>query len=428
MGTTATGDRTQLAAAEQELQLQQDTQTRLLREQREKQRQLDKLEATREAEQEAQGTYGTKVILQSDLTGICGLVAQLGQVDPQFQLALETAAGARLGQMVVEDDAIAARAIELLKQRRAGRATFLPLNRLQPPRIMEPLGMRSALGFIDLAVNLIRCDARYRKIFAYVFGSTVVFETLEAGRSHLGKGRIVTLEGDLLETTGAMSGGSQTQRATLHFGRQSLEDSAEVQALRKRLADLEQILSSSDRIVTQKAASVKQLTQALTEARQQSREAQLRLEQGWREQERLQQEFQQIQEQLERQQGELQAVTARLAILSGQIPKEQARLQLELNRLAQLEATGSSQEWQELQAEIKVQETQWQQQETALRQAEEKARNLTLQNQRLAEKLAETQERLQQAQTQQQQQQAQSAVRNQELQAITEKLPSVKPN
>jgi chromosome segregation protein len=79
----------QLAAAEQERSVQQDTQNRLLNEQREKHRQLDKLEATKQAQQEAQGTYATQIILQSDLSGICGLVAQLGQVDPRYHLALE---------------------------------------------------------------------------------------------------------------------------------------------------------------------------------------------------------------------------------------------------------------------------------------------------------------------------------------------------
>jgi chromosome segregation protein len=105
-----------LVTAEQELQIQQQTQTRLLAEQREKQRQLDKLEAQAQAQQEAQGTYATKVILHSDLPGVCGLVAQLGRVEPRYQLALETAAGARLGNLVVEDDGVAAAGIELLKQ------------------------------------------------------------------------------------------------------------------------------------------------------------------------------------------------------------------------------------------------------------------------------------------------------------------------
>ena len=123
-----------LAEAEQGLQLQQETQARLIQEQRNKQRQLDKLEAQAQALQESQGTQATKLLIQSGLPGICGLVAQLGRVEPRFQLALEVSAGARLGYLVVENDGVAANGIEWLKKQRAGRATFLPLNAIRVPR------------------------------------------------------------------------------------------------------------------------------------------------------------------------------------------------------------------------------------------------------------------------------------------------------
>lgn len=81
-----------LSATEKELQIQQDTQKRLLNEQREKQRSLDKLEAQLAAQQEVQGTQASKVILQSGIPGVCGLVVELGRVEHRHQLALETAA------------------------------------------------------------------------------------------------------------------------------------------------------------------------------------------------------------------------------------------------------------------------------------------------------------------------------------------------
>ena len=158
-----------LNAAEQELQLQRQTQTRLLQEQRNKQRQFDKLEAQAQAQQEAQGTHATRLILQADLPGVCGLVAQLGRVEPEYQLALETAAGGRLGHLVVEDDGVAAAGIELLKQKRAGRATFLPLNKVRGRNGSRSLALQRAEGFIDYAINLIECDPRYQDIFAHVF-------------------------------------------------------------------------------------------------------------------------------------------------------------------------------------------------------------------------------------------------------------------
>jgi len=115
-----------LTLAEQNHVISQDTQKRLLKEQRDKQRELDKLEATKQAQQEAQGTYATQILLQSDLPGICGLVAQLGEVEESYQIALEIAAGGRLGHVVVQDDSVAAAGIALLKQRASVGPLFYP--------------------------------------------------------------------------------------------------------------------------------------------------------------------------------------------------------------------------------------------------------------------------------------------------------------
>ena len=151
-----------LAAAEQEVDLQRDTQTRLLDEQRQKQRTLDKLEAKAQAQQESQGTYATKVLLQTGLPGVCGLVAQLGRVDERYQRALEIAAGGRLGFLVVEDDRVASAGIRLLKEKRSGRATFLPLNKIRAPRISKVSAWQRPDGFVDYAADLIDYDPQYQ--------------------------------------------------------------------------------------------------------------------------------------------------------------------------------------------------------------------------------------------------------------------------
>ena len=409
-----------LTAAQGELTLQQDTQTRLLREQRDKQRQLDKLEATAQAQQEAQGTYATKVILQANLPGICGLVAQLGQVDPRYQLALETAAGGRLGYVVVEDDGVAAAGIELLKQKRAGRATFLPLNRIQPPRAHSVV-MHYARGFIDLAVNLIDTPPRYRQIFAYIFGSTVVFQTLNDARPHLGKQRIVTLEGDLLESSGAMTGGSRPTRSSLHFGTATASESEEIERLRGRLAEIEQILVRSDRLVAQKTATVRQLTQELTEARQLGREQQLRLEGLNKENERLARQAQ-LHIQLEANTQERDHAQQRLHELTTQIPVIEAQLQSQQQQLAQLEATGTSSEWQQVQSLIKAQEAQLQEREAALRQVQEQSKDLLNQHQRLEEKIVESGQRLEEGRRQKAEGRRQKAEAEAELLRVDEQI------
>ncbi len=412
-----------LTAAEQELQIQQQTQTRLLSEQRDKQRQLDKLEAQAQAEQEAQGTYATKVILQSDLPGVCGLVAQLGRVEPRYQLALETAAGARLGNLVVEDDGVAAAGIELLKQKRAGRATFLPLNKIQPSRLTDTASLRYANGFIDYAVNLIDCEPRYRAIFAYVFGGTVVFESLNAARPYLGKYRMVTLEGEILESSGAMTGGSSsTQRSGLHFGTSDAIESAEMAVLRNRLQEIEQILERCGELIHQGSASVKQLTKELTEAKAKRSETQLRLEQLHKEIKNLTSQLEQVRSLLAKNTQELATASERLQTLDVELPAREAQLQDLRQQLAELEKSQTHSEWQQIQSLIKDLEAQLNEREKALRAAEKQLQDLENQQQRVSEKIAEGYRRVAEySSTQQSVLEQQAAISSQVL-AVSEQI------
>ncbi|MCX7594075.1 MAG: chromosome segregation protein SMC [Fischerella sp.] len=410
-----------LAATEQELQIQQETQKRLLQEQREKQRQLDRLEAQAQAQQEMQGTGASKVILQSGIPGICGLVVQLGRVEPRFQLALEIAAGARLGHIVVEDDLVAAAGIELLKQKRAGRATFLPLNKIHAPKFTPDATLRLAQGFIGYAVNLIECAPRYRDVFAYVFGNTVVFSTLEHARKNLGLYRIVTLEGELLETSGAMTGGSIVQRSGLRFGSGEATESEEIVALKKRLADLERILERCTQAIASVSTRTKQLSQELTEARQVRREQQLQLEQLQKEIKTLTLQMESTRSQLAQNIERLVHAQSRLEILDRNLSKQEQQLQQLRQALADLEASQTPQEWQQIQTAIKNQEQQLQQREQTLKEAEQRLKSLENQQQRLQEKNQEAIERIKEYQYEQLKQQDQlAALREQEAAIIAE--------
>jgi chromosome segregation protein len=407
-----------LAATEQELQTQRQTQTRLLSEQRDKQRQLDKLEAQAQAQQEAQGTYATKIILQADIPGVHGLVAQLGRVEPHYQLALETAAGGRLGHVVVADDAVAAVGIELLKQKRAGRATFLPLNKIKPPRFSPIVALRHAQGFIDYAVHLIDCEPRYQTIFAYVFGSTVVFETLNTARPYLGQCRIVTLDGELLESSGAMTGGSSSYRSGLHFGISDTSESAEMIALRSRLQDIEAMLKRCDEWLERESATAKQLTQTLTDARETRSQTQLRLEQSRKDIQALTEQQTQVRSLLAKNTQEVQTATERLQQLNQALPAQESQLQALRQQLAQLEAEQTPQEWQQIQSQIKTQEAVLGDREQALREAERQLQALENQHQRTNEKLATSYQRIAEYQTQHQSIQDQQTEINRQLQAI----------
>ncbi|WP_414587064.1 chromosome segregation protein SMC [Scytonema sp. PCC 10023] len=396
-----------VSATEQELQIQQETQKRLLQEQREKQRQLDKLEAQQAAQQEVQGTQASKVILQSGMPGVCGLVVQLGRVEPRHQLALEIAAGARLGHIVVEDDSIAAAGIELLKQKRAGRATFLPLNKIHASKFTQDFTLRYANGFVNYAVNLIECDRRYKDVFTYVFGNTVVFETINQARQHLGLYRIVTLDGELLETSGAMTGGSTNQRSSLRFAGVEAAESEEVSSLKSRLADIERILERCSEAISTLSSRTKRLTQELTEARQARREQQLQLEQLHKEIKSLTAQLETTRSQLSQNSEKLATVRSRLEVLEAELPTQEQQLQQLRQALAELEQSQTPQEWQQIQATIKIQEQQLQQRDAALREGEQKLKNLENQQQRLQEKIQEGEQRIEAYHEEQRNQQTQ---------------------
>lgn len=382
----------QLVAVEQDLQIQQDTQTRLLQEQRDKQRKLDKLEAQQQAVQEASGTYATKMLQQSGISGICGLVAQLGRVEPKYQLALEIAAGGRLGNMVVENDSVGASGIEFLKRQRAGRMTFLPLNKIRPSRLNRDDSLRwGAAGFIDYAVNLIDCDPRYQDIFGYVFGSTVVFDSLANARRYLGQHRIVTLDGEILETSGAMTGGSVSRRSgSLHFGTVDGNDSAEMgemEAHRQRLQEIEIVLERCLVEISRRKEDVKERSQALIEGKQYFRETQLKVEQIESELQKLTKQQEHGRSQLEQNIQELAHAQSRLISLEQEIPTQEVQLTELRQTLAELEKSHTHSEWQQMQSLIRSQEAVLQEQEATWRAAQQQQQELENQQQLLQEKV-----------------------------------------
>jgi len=149
------------------------------------------------------------------LPGIYGTIAELGSVDHKYSAALEIAAGGKMQAVVVEDDEDAARAIDYLKQRQGGRATFLPLNKMEPRRPYKDLSDRQ--GVVGYAIDLIDFDSRFESAFWYVFRDTLIVDTLTNARRLMGGLRMVTLEGDMVEKSGAMVGGSKQQRSGLSF-------------------------------------------------------------------------------------------------------------------------------------------------------------------------------------------------------------------
>ncbi len=229
--------------------IQERTRNRLEKEQSKLENDIARLESRNEIIYESRGTSALTLLLESGLDGIHGTVANLGEVEDRYRTALEVAAGTRLGQIVVDNDRIAAKSIDLLKRKRAGRLTFLPLNKiLKNSQNKSEVFQRTVVtdlntntGLIGRAIDLIEFDQLYKHVFGYVFGETVVFGDLSSARDQIGIKRAVTLEGELLEKSGAMTGGSFNNRSLgLSFGRVKDNDDSDI--LKNRLLEVGETL------------------------------------------------------------------------------------------------------------------------------------------------------------------------------------------
>ena len=149
----------------------------------------------------------------SSRSGVHGTIAELAEVDDKYSTAMNTPPEG-LGHRGGGDGV--AECIQYLKRHDLGRATFLPLNKMLDgrPRGKAILAAKEAVGF---AIDLVRFYERYRAAFWYVFGDTVVVDTLDHARKLMGGVRLVTMGGELLEASGAMIGG-KTDASSLRFG------------------------------------------------------------------------------------------------------------------------------------------------------------------------------------------------------------------
>jgi chromosome segregation protein len=172
------------------------------------------------------------------LAGIHGAVVELIKVDRKHETAIETALGSALQNIVVETEADARQAIYFLKQKQLGRATFLPLDvireRAIPDREREEAAKQK--GFVGVAVDLVRYDARYDAVMRNLLGQIIVADGLEeAGRIAAAcryRYRVVTLDGDVVNAGGSMTGGSRQKQGANLLGR-----SRQIEAMDKEIAE-----------------------------------------------------------------------------------------------------------------------------------------------------------------------------------------------
>ena len=155
--------------------------------------------------------------LKKSIKGIYGTIYELGKVEKKYALALEIAAGMRMKSVVVDNEITAAKCINILKENKLGVATFLPLNKIKT-RIISEDEKKLAKETHGFALGLIKFDNKYSNAFNYVFGGTIIVNDLqEARKLGVGRGRFVTLDGDLVEPSGAMVGGYRRSNLGISF-------------------------------------------------------------------------------------------------------------------------------------------------------------------------------------------------------------------
>jgi len=256
----------------------------LEKEHRKAQENLTVLSARHKALQDLENTHegyyrSVKAVLKKKATdpsykGICGAVSELIGVPKSYETAIEIALGGTAQNLVTETEEDAKKAIEMLKQTREGRATFLPLTAIKG-RLVDVKQLVAERGYIGLASSLVDCDSKYTGVIAQVLGNAIVVDNLDNAMTMHKKYRysykIVTLDGELLSPGGAMTGGSINRGTSgiVGRGRQLLELETQVNELKASYAEL------SDQLESQS-----QKRQATDEALRRTREAaaQLQLE------------------------------------------------------------------------------------------------------------------------------------------------------
>ena len=196
-----------------------------------------------EMEREYEGfSKAVKLVCQNRLQGVHGPVAGLVKADRSYSLAIEIALGGGLQNIVVDREEDAKAAIGFLKRREAGRATFLPLTAIRGEELRVN-GLENEPGFVGIASRLVRFGQQYRNILQNLLGRTVIAEDLDCGiamaRKYRNAFRIVTLDGQVINRGGSMTGGSTSRSAGV------LSRAAELETLRGQSAAMREQLEGA---------------------------------------------------------------------------------------------------------------------------------------------------------------------------------------
>ena len=270
------------------------------------------------------------------LSGVHGPLSSLITVDNEYSVAVEVALGAAMQNIVVGNEADAKRAIYYLKNNRVGRATFLPISAIKP-RNLDEHGLDDNLGFVAIASDLVECKAEYKNIISNLLGRVVIVEDMDCAigiaKRYSNRFKIVTVDGQVINPGGSMTGGSQSRGAGI-LSRGNMIDELNAQA--------KELEKSCEDIKTKYKTALEEANFALAEL--QGAEADL----------------QQAKEEFIRAQGEHKLVSEKYDLLSSQLnilvnEKNNSKSRIEE---FEKEAKSGEEKIKEIENEIKLNETE----------------------------------------------------------------------
>ena len=230
--------------------------------QRELHKEQDRVRLLEDLEKNMEGYFGAvKAVMKESgrgaLRGIYGPVSQLITVKDKYSAAIETALGAAVQNIVVDNETDAKRAMGFLKEHRAGRATFLPITAIKG-RVLSEQGLDDQYGFVSIASDLVSYDNKYSEIIRWLLGRTAVAEDIDSAiaiaKKYSYRFRIVTLDGQVINAGGSMTGGSRVQNAGI------LSRGNEIERLKGSLASMQKELDgmlSDYKLLSEDASAAK---------------------------------------------------------------------------------------------------------------------------------------------------------------------------
>ena len=221
---------------------------------------VSRLKSLQELQSAYEGYYiGVRAIMQAknhypeQFRGVCGVVAELLTTDTEYEVAIEVALGSAIQNVVTETAEDAQRGVAFLKKHRAGRVTFLPIDILRRRRFQDDKLLNQP-GVIGIAEELIDYDYKYEVAIQHLLGNTLVIEDLDAAialtRRFRPTARLVTLDGELINTSGAITGGQTNQQKSGLLSR-----ARELEDLEDKIGQLTQTNNRKDQ--TRKAYAAK---------------------------------------------------------------------------------------------------------------------------------------------------------------------------